>query len=1646
MKRRLFMLFVVFLIVSTSIWYWLFRPVLSSAWYDDDYRYRQKILVNNTNTGTTFQKIQYLVNTSVLISAGKMLSTCADVRFTDQNGKALQYFYNSAGGACNTTSTSFYVLIPEINGGTASTSVFMYYGNSQASSASQTSNFSNATFTPTSGPTFLTEETSKGPVLSWSFDQDNATVVKDSTNYQNSGSLGVGTSSPTRVGSDQCVSGNCYLFNGSTSYINRTYSNDTELNASSGSMSISLWFKHPLSAPSQNQQIIGRYSTAGYAIYMKTSGVVCFGIDDDNTWGPDDEACSTTTYNDNIWHHLSAVKTATTIQLYIDGQLIGQDASLVASGSLNGSSTSFFVSSNMPISTFSQTISNTANDGNQWSTWDGVNISAGYWNTSTETAVWNFTNVTIPRGTTITSAILSNTSCGIGNSIPDLIFKGNAIDNASLPSGTNLPRNMIYTSASILYTPSSWVNNTRYSSPDLSTIIQEIINRTGWASGNSLNLILDNNGALGNNDICIYDYSVNTLNSSTLNISYQSPILFAWSGYIDEVKVYPYALSSNQVKMNYIAKQSIEGVTTNMGGAKQNTLSNGQIGYWKLDESSGNVSDSSGNSATLTNNGTITFSGGKFGKAPVMNGSSKYFNITSTISNVQSVAFWVYPTNTTNYYINLNGTTYITSTTGNLSATGFTSPTIYINGESNTTLTTNTWSHVVVTSTAPISGSTFEIGRANSLYLSNLSQIDEVRLYNRALAPSEVDRIYNYAPEPVAYWNFDEKVGTIAYDSSLNNNSTTASTGSPTWTTGKYGSAISFSGINAYVTAPASASLDFEGQQPFSFSVWIKPQLTGGEANPRVFYKERFTSATNRGGYYLDMPNSGTTCFWITNNTNSSSACTTISSNQWTHIAGVYDGSTTSIYKDGIFITSSATYTGGPGTHPTQIFNIGGGSTYSWNGIIDDFKIYNYTRTSKQIIEDMNADHPIVGTPFGGTVANWSFDEGYGTVIHDKVSSLNNLTLSNSTGWTSSGKFGGAYAGANNLRATLLNNSGSFDFVGFEDFTLSSWFKRSSISADEYIYYKQANNAGYTVYMSSTGKIIFGTGGTGTFPQDSIGTNAPTRYDDGVWHHFAGVKNGVNSLKLYIDGNLVDSKVALSGTGSLVNTGTIYVGDRNATDGTDEFLGNLDNLRLYRGALSQSDILADYNQGKTVVLGALSTTSDGSTPSNGVDRSYCVPGDTTTCNPPIGEWKFDDKIGTTALDSSGNNRSGALSNSPTWTTGKYGSALLFNGSSQNVIINPNNGLSATSGSISAWVYPTVSSPTANEMIVEGNRETNRIYLTRLPTTGNLGISLGNNSNIDSGIVIPINTWSYVGMTWNSGTYAIYFNGKNVSTSTYSGLTSLDGYSSIGSYSDLVAPDSWFTGKIDMVRMFNYARTPAQIAWDYNRGQPIGYWKMDECQGNTAHDSSSFGNNGTITIGGTGSYTISGACNSGTATEAWNAGTTGKFNGATALDGTDDYISTSNIALITSNATAYSNVSWGGWFNPSATATSKTLVHKNNEFRLTTNASAYPVCEIYSTTWQVGATSTVALSNSTWTHVMCIYNGTTLETYINGNKIASVARTNVVTSSSATGLNIGRDSAGTGYFAGLIDDVRIYNYALTPQQIQMGMNEGSAVRF
>ena len=87
---------------------------------------------------------------------------------------------------------------------------------------------------------------------------------------------------------------------------------------------------------------------------------------------------------------------------------------------------------------------------------------------------------------------------------------------------------------------------------------------------------------------------------------------------------------------------------------------------------------------------------------------------------------------------------------------------------------------------------------------------------------------------------------------------------------------------------------------------------------------------------------------------------------------------------------------------------------------------------------------------------------------------------------------------------------------------------------------------------------------------------------------------------------------------------------------------------------------------------------------------------------------------------------------------------------------------------------------------------------------------------------------------------------------------------------------------------------------------------------------------------------------------------------------------------------------------------------------------------------IGDAGTAAVALNTWTHLAVTFDGSTLRMFVNGVQVSSASVAGSMGASTGP-LRIGGDSVWGEYFKGQIDEVRIYNRALSPGEIQTDMN-------
>ena len=866
----------------------------------------------------------------------------------------------------------------------------------------------------------------------------------------------------------------------------------------------------------------------------------------------------------------------------------------------------------------------------------------------------------------------------------------------------------------------------------------------------------------------------------------------------------------------------------------------------------------------------------------------------------------------------------------------------------------------------------------------------------------------------------------------------------------------------------------------FTVSLWVKP--TSSIASQALLGKaEELRVFTDASGYAGCQIKSTT---WQTASTGTQG----LALSAWNHVACAYDKATLKIYVNGVLANSNTlTATIDDTANALLLGQDSSASTPYSNltGDTDDFKFYNYARTQKQVIEDMGGGHPGVlagssgpssviasGARQSGPVAYYKFDEGYGTTAHNSGSqgetlqgTLTNMATAPSTstsGWTQSGKFNRA-----------LNFDGTDDYVvtsgssyipsGNSAFTISLWVNPSSNVTNKYII-KWGN-----MNTNNANIIAFG----GSYIWHSFYANdlysATNTVPVGSWTQVIVTFNGTTRT-IYINGTLStqDTPASVNVTANQ----PVYFGS-----GGDRFPGKIDEVKIYPYALTADEVKLDYNKGSSQVLGALSDTNSLNTSQpNSAASEYCVPGDTTStsCAAPVGRWDFEENTGSTVNDKSGNGNTGTWNGTlgNQWKPGKSSPAGNFNGSDNYVDLTNTVQFDSGGFTIEGWLKTSQDSTGLNKGVwmsynsgwydIEINMNGNKLLFYVRDTAGttmNSGNGLLSTNNLNNGM------WHHFVATRSTSIFSLYIDGSlnNSATTVMGDVDNAGVIPRIGNGTQGCCNNRFFNGQLDQFRIFNYARTPAQIAWDYNRGAPVGHWKMDECQGDTVHDSSGNGNHGTINLSTTGTQTTAlgmGTC-SVSASTPWYNGRTGKFNSSLAFDGTNDYVSLSDPSSgILDFGTGDFTV--GLWVNfDDLTNNENGFIHKDNYSGTTTyngwlfniaNAAGGVGIETRNISSGSGPDTNARLatanfSTGTWYHILATRQSNVLYLYVNGVQRATATESSATNVSNSENIRFGSLSATSPqWFTGKIDDVRIYNYALTGTQVKLLYNQNSGIRF
>ncbi len=672
-----------------------------------------------------------------------------------------------------------------------------------------------------------------------------------------------------------------------------------------------------------------------------------------------------------------------------------------------------------------------------------------------------------------------------------------------------------------------------------------------------------------------------------------------------------------------------------------------------------------------------------------------------------------------------------------------------------------------------------------------------------------------------------------------------------------------------------------------------------------------------------------------------------------------------------------------------------------------------------------------------GLVGVWSFDGAdiSGTTAYDRSGNANNGTLTNGPA-VAPGRIGQA-----------LNFDGTDDYVeiapvaglpAFSDTThsVAFWVKGAANQVDNRVYAEGNDSVGTPLFSLGTaeggdsGKLdVYIRDDSNTVLLNHIQTTA--NVFDGAWHHVVWADNN-GAAKVYVDGIL--DMTDFTYTRSTLTLNVTAVGAIVRTGVQDWLSGSIDEVRAYNRVLSAAEVAGLYDMGKVKV--------------------GTRPGDEVLEEGLAGYWKLDENTGTSAADASGNANTGTLTNGPTWTTGRIGTGVDFDGTDDYVTVADSDALDADTGdsiTLTAWINPDTTAPNYQTILTKGATagSNSANYQLLLNDDGTLSLGFSDTNTIWNSYdtvdgTVTTGSWQFVAvqLTFGGGTASgkIYYNGvvQEVAVGAGTPGTNDPNVNSeslwIGAQNEVGggAIDAPFNGKLDEIRLYNRLLSPEEVALLYRETHPddpdthlVGHWTFDgmDVSGTTATDRGRGGNTGTLTNG--------------------PVVTPGRIGQALSFNGVNQSVNMGTSAafdnLVTKTVSA--------WIRPTGLTEYRGIMGRSTwalqicsndatDCNGTTGHLVY--YHAFSGTdgkWILGPNSVVA---NEWAHVVVTYDRSSTsndpQIFVNGvaQTVTEISTPTGTANSETSDLSIGLD--GYVYASGIIDDVRLYNAVLTQDQV------------
>ena len=579
-------------------------------------------------------------------------------------------------------------------------------------------------------------------------------------------------------------------------------------------------------------------------------------------------------------------------------------------------------------------------------------------------------------------------------------------------------------------------------------------------------------------------------------------------------------------------------------------------------------------------------------------------------------------------------------------------------------------------------------------------------------------------------------------DSSSNSHTVTASGNAAQTTFSPYrhgGYSLFCDGTGGdYIKTDTSADFAF-GSNDFTVECWYYP-VSKAQNYPRILHFGEYWSNSNAWAL-LDRHNSSNTKFTVQSFAFSPhtilESTTTVSNNQWYHLAVVRNGSTITLYVNGAaedtYNISTNNYPDASSTSYLSLLNVSNGSNLSEaqaNGYLRDVRVVKgtaiYTSAFTLPTESLTA------------VSNTKFLLGSIPYIFDSSTSAHTFTRSTGTDYSTRPlgpyDYQSEYAVGDNGGSLSLDGTGDYLDIttsaanlGTGDFTVECWTYWSADPRSIIYDTRQSNGAsGHALFMTSTThNVVF-------YDNNATVLTSAGAVKQGIWNHIAVVRNS-GTINIFINGKKDTAQV--TGNSTNFDAHAFRIGEK-AYGGIPNVTGNITDFRIS----STPRYTTDFTPATAPL------TSDG---------------DTSLLLTMQGAKIFDKSQSATSLTLVGNT---------TASTAQYKylpTSMYFDGTGDYISMPTDTFAFGTDDfTIEFWIYHTIATGYQTPFDL-GYIDAGSILMQTANNSLAYVTYHGSTLQLQESGSFSTNTWYHIALVRNGGTMTLYRDGTASATGTYS---------------------------------------------------------------------------------------------------------------------------------------------------------------------------------------------------------------------------------------------------------------------------------------